>query len=179
VSTPHSGLTAHYFFLLPRVRPWFGQREAQEEIGLVPGLVAYVAQLDGIMSRFGLLVVPFVATVPADFVPRPSPREVQEVFRVPLDVFLATDPALHTTAIFETDDGSAQLSHLFYYEGRTIWGLTASMLLHLIEASGYAPIPFDVSLPGSLSWFDRALQHRGGAEGDGDAATASPPRSRL
>jgi 8-oxo-dGTP pyrophosphatase MutT (NUDIX family) len=160
------------------------QREADEEVGLDPAAVDYVAQLDALLSRFGLLVTPFVAVVPWAFVPRLDPREVTAAFRVPLARFVSADPAVHWAVVWEEDDGSAQLSHMFALDnsGRhTVWGLTASLLLHLLEASAYAPLPYDVTLPGSESWFDRTLRHAGPiaatAEGTAEDAMDNPASS--
>ena len=158
--------------------------------------MTFVAQLDGLMSRFGLLVTPFVATVPWSFRPRVNPREVDVAFRVPLATFVSTNPAVHRSMVWEEDNGDTQLSHMFTVAGdldggggpaeHLVWGLTASMLLHLLEASAFAPLPYEVSLPGSTSWFDRTLLYGAAdvasAEGapdrlDGDDAAA--PRSRL
>lgn len=147
--------------------------------------MVYVAQLDALLSRFGLLVTPFVAVVPWAFAPRLDPKEVSAAFRVPLARFVSADPAVHWAVVWEEDDGSTQLSHMFALDNKhTVWGLTASLLLHLLEASAYAPLPFDVTLPGSESWFDRTLRHAGPAtamgtaEGEMDAA-ASTAAARL
>ena len=172
------------------------QREAEEEIGLDPALVTFVAQLDGLLSRFGMLVTPFVATVPWSFQPRINPREVEVAFRVPLAVFLSVDPVVHRTLLWEEDNGESQLSHMFSVDGKhTVWGLTAAMLLHLVEVSAFGPLPFDIVMPGTQSWFDRTMQHRdatvpaasvegapdapGPAEASDDKRGRAPEPSRL
>lgn len=42
------------------------------------------------LSKHYLSVTPVIATVPADFVPRPNPGEVAAVFDMPLAAFLDT-----------------------------------------------------------------------------------------
>ena len=122
--------------------------------------MTFVAQLDALMSRLGLLVTPFVGIVSPTFVPKLDPNEVSAAFRVPLDLFLSIDPAVHTAVLWEEEDGNDQLSHMFATpEGHTVWGLTASLILHLLVVSEYAPVPYDVSLPGSLSWLDKTLAY--------------------
>ena len=62
-------------------------REAEEEIGLPPGLVEVVGPLSTLVSRHGIKVTPYVGLVP-DFVEyRPNDGEIAAVFAVPLAFF--------------------------------------------------------------------------------------------
>lgn len=101
-------------------------REAHEEIGLDPGSVTIVGTFDAHVTGTGFRVTPVVGFVPETFVPRPDPAEVDGVFEVPLQFFL--DPAsLRET--YRQRLGSRFRTYEFEYEGRVIWGATASILV--------------------------------------------------
>ncbi|XP_012831778.1 PREDICTED: nudix hydrolase 15, mitochondrial-like, partial [Erythranthe guttata] len=65
-------------------------REATEEIGLDPGLVRVVANLDPFISSNLLRVVPVVGLLSRiqDFKPVLNPDEVDAIFDAPLEMFL-------------------------------------------------------------------------------------------
>ncbi|MCU1719602.1 CoA pyrophosphatase [Pseudomonas sp. 5P_3.1_Bac2] len=105
-------------------------REAQEEIGLPPGLVEVVGPLSTLISRHGIQVTPYVGVVP-DFVEyEANDGEIAAVFSVPL-AFFRDDPR-------ETTHRIDYLGKSFYvpsyrYGEYKIWGLTAIMLVELIN----------------------------------------------
>jgi 8-oxo-dGTP pyrophosphatase MutT (NUDIX family) len=105
-------------------------REAQEEIGLPPGLVEVVGPLSTLISRHGIQVTPYVGVVP-DFVDyQANDGEIAAVFSVPL-AFFRDDPR-------ETTHRIDYLGKSFYvpsyrYGEYKIWGLTAIMLVELIN----------------------------------------------
>jgi 8-oxo-dGTP pyrophosphatase MutT (NUDIX family) len=102
-------------------------REAQEEVGLVPGLSSPMGYLDPFVTITGFHVFPVVATVSGDYVPRLDPSEVAEAFEVPLEFLL--DPA----NVHELDvDWQGRRRRLleYRYEGHRIWGATAAMLVN-------------------------------------------------
>ncbi|MEW5297680.1 MAG: hypothetical protein WDW36_000870 [Sanguina aurantia] len=72
-------------------------REAQEELGLDPATATVLLSLPPLLSKHYLSVTPVIATIPASFVPTPSPHEVAAVFTVPLELFLGTPPG-HSSA---------------------------------------------------------------------------------
>jgi 8-oxo-dGTP pyrophosphatase MutT (NUDIX family) len=103
-------------------------RETQEEIGLAPERVEILARLPDYHTRTGFRVTPIVGllTPPLELVP--DPREVAEVFEVPLPFLL--DPRNHRRRTREFKG----LTVGFYemnFEERTIWGATAGMLVNL------------------------------------------------
>ena len=62
-------------------------REAEEEVGLPPGLVEVIGPLSPLVSRYGIHVTPIVGIVP-DFVEyQPNDSEIAAVFQVPLEFF--------------------------------------------------------------------------------------------
>lgn len=105
-------------------------REAQEEIGLRPDQVDILGFLDGYLTGTGYMVSPVVGLVGPDFVARPEPGEVAEVFDVPLDFLM--DPANHQTHRRKID-GRAYSFVAMSFGNRYIWGATAGMLKNLYE----------------------------------------------
>jgi 8-oxo-dGTP pyrophosphatase MutT (NUDIX family) len=101
-------------------------REAHEEIGLEPGLVEIVAELDGIgtvASRF--VITPFVGALSSRPSLRPDPREVVRVFDVALRELLA--PGVHHVELWKAPMGDLDV-HFFDLADETIWGATARIL---------------------------------------------------
>ncbi|MCY1294639.1 putative Nudix hydrolase NudL [compost metagenome] len=105
-------------------------REAEEEVGLPPGLVEVIGPLSPLVSRYGIKVTPIVGVVP-DFVEyQPNDDEIAAVFSVPL-TFFREDPR--------------EVTHRIDYQGRhwyvpsyrygefRIWGLTAIMVVELVN----------------------------------------------
>lgn len=103
-------------------------REAQEEIGLDPKLVRIVGRADRYRTVTSFAVIPIVAVVPPDLTYAPSPGEVADVFEVPLDHVL--DPANHVEARGEWR-GRQRRFYQIDWQGRSIWGATAAMLINL------------------------------------------------
>jgi 8-oxo-dGTP pyrophosphatase MutT (NUDIX family) len=103
-------------------------REAQEEIGLPMERVEVLARLPDYHTRTGFRVTPVVGllTPPVDLAP--DPREVEEVFEVPLAFLL--DPANHIRETRELQ-GRTVAYYVMRFEGHTIWGATAGMLVNL------------------------------------------------
>jgi 8-oxo-dGTP pyrophosphatase MutT (NUDIX family) len=103
-------------------------REAQEEIGLAMERVEVLARLPEYLTRTGFRVTPVVGllTPPVDLTP--DPREVEDVFEVPLAFLL--DPQNHHRRTREIQGRSVGYYELTYGE-RVIWGATAGMLVNL------------------------------------------------
>ena len=105
-------------------------REASEEIGLSPELVTPLGYLDPFATITGFHVFPVVARVHGEFVARPDPSEVDEVFEAPLSFLL--DPG--NARRFEVDYRGRKRSLIeFQYGNYRIWGATASVLVNLRE----------------------------------------------
>ena len=108
-------------------------REAQEEIGIRADQVMPLGVLDPLATITGFRVLPLVATISPDYVARPDPREVAEVFEVPL-AYLLTPENLKR---IEVDAGGRPRSVLEFVDrgmsGQRIWGATASILFNLRE----------------------------------------------
>jgi len=103
-------------------------REAREEIGLPMERVEVLARLPEYHTRTGFRVTPVVGLLQPPVELAPDPREVAEVFEVPLAFLL--DPANHRreTRLLQ---GRTVAYYVMRYENRTIWGATAGMLVNL------------------------------------------------
>lgn len=106
-------------------------RETGEEIGLPASQLAPMGWLDPLATVTGFTVLPLVAAVAPGYVALPDPREVSEVFEVPLD-FLLHAPNLRTV---ELDWRGRPRSVLEFADrgvpAQRIWGVTASILFNL------------------------------------------------
>jgi 8-oxo-dGTP pyrophosphatase MutT (NUDIX family) len=106
-------------------------REAGEEIDLRPGQITPLGYLDPLATITGFRVLPLVAVITPDYVARPDPREVAEVFEVPLAYLLAPENLLR----IPIDAGGRPRTVLEFVDrgmhGQRIWGATASILFNL------------------------------------------------
>ena len=103
-------------------------REAHEEIGLTPDLVEPLGYLDSYRTGTGFQINPVVGLVTPGFDPVLDPREVLEVFEVPLAFLM--DPDNHQKASREWR-GRERFFYAMPYQGRYIWGATAGMLKNM------------------------------------------------
>jgi len=109
-------------------------REAHEEIGLEPGLVEVVAELDHMVTvSAGFDLTPFVGLLPRRPELSPDDREVDAVFDVALSELLGDD-------VFREERwdvppemlvgvGNDRAIHFFELAGETVWGATARILV--------------------------------------------------
>ncbi len=117
-------------------------RETEEEVGLGREYVDVLGQLSPIASRYGMKVTPFVGIVHPDAQLQAEPGEIETIFQVPLTFFLEERPELSSPIDFF---GRRFRIPSYYYEDKRIWGLTAFMILDLINHVYDAGIEFDVS----------------------------------
>ncbi|MBS3804353.1 MAG: CoA pyrophosphatase [Oleiphilaceae bacterium] len=106
-------------------------RETHEEIGLPPDQVNIVAPLSQVMSRYGILVTPYVGVVPEAYPLSANPDEIESIFRVPIEFFLEDRR--------ERTDALSFLDHTLYvpcyhWEKYQIWGLSAVILVDFLNA---------------------------------------------
>ena len=105
-------------------------REAREEIGLDPGLVQLLGCLPAHETVTGFRVTPVLGLITDDFIARPEPGEVDEVFAVPL-AHLA-DPA-HYRIEARLWRGQWRRYYAVPFGPYYIWGATARILRGLAE----------------------------------------------
>jgi hypothetical protein len=87
-----------------------------------------LAKLPDYRTRTGFRVTPVVGLVMPPLELAPDPREVAEVFEVPLSFLL--DPANRQRRTREFQ-GMEVGYYVFEYQERVIWGATAGMLVNL------------------------------------------------
>ena len=117
-------------------------RESHEEVGLAQREVEVIGQLSPLASRFGMKVTPFVGVVRAGVDLIPEPGEIETIFQVPLSFFLEEEPELSPPIDFY---GRRLCMPSYYYEDKRIWGLTAFMILDLINHVYDADVRFDLT----------------------------------
>ncbi len=126
-------------------------RECCEELGIPATDIEIVAPLDLFISPFSFFVHTFLGYIhnmenPDDL--DPSRDEVAEVFEVPLDFFMETEPVWSEVKIVHTlsrdfpghlvqegyrwERGHYRVPFFIYGE-RTIWGLTARLIVNLVR----------------------------------------------
>lgn len=104
-------------------------RETREEIGIDAGLIEPIGYLDAFETISSYCITPVVAWLDPDYQATPDPREVAQVFEVPLGFFL--DPANRHALRMQYQGRVREISE-FVYADQRIWGATAAMLLNLI-----------------------------------------------
>jgi len=103
-------------------------RETEEEIGLARDRVELLARLPLYRTRTGFRVTPIVGLVTPPLALAPDPREVEEVFEVPLAFLLDARNHERQTREFQ---GQTVGFYVVQYGSRRIWGATAGMLVNL------------------------------------------------
>jgi len=105
-------------------------RETEEETGIPPTLVEPFGYLDGFETVSGFFVSPVTGFVSGDYRVKPDPSEVAEVFEVPLDFILAPDRLKRLDFDWQ---GRTRTTFEFEWDGRRVWGATASILKNLLR----------------------------------------------
>ncbi|RFF30089.1 CoA pyrophosphatase [Wenzhouxiangella sediminis] len=100
-------------------------RETSEEIGIDAGRVAVHGLLDRFDTITGYRIVPVVASIEGRPELRPCPREVEEIFTLPLDAVL--DPASYRKH-HVTRGGHGHELYTMPHPRWMIWGATAAIL---------------------------------------------------
>ncbi len=105
-------------------------RETEEEVGIPAERIDVVGRLDTYLTGTGFAITPVVGFVRPPFELHADPREVADIFEVPLAFFL--DPAHHElrSAVWA---GRERRFYVMPFENRYIWGATAGMLKNLYD----------------------------------------------
>jgi 8-oxo-dGTP pyrophosphatase MutT (NUDIX family) len=106
-------------------------REAYEEIGIHPGDVEVLGNLDDQVtytSRF--VITPFVGAIPYPVKFKVNHREVEELIEVPVSALLIPSAWVPETT---DDDGKSYPWGHYLYGNHKITGITARMLKQLID----------------------------------------------
>jgi 8-oxo-dGTP pyrophosphatase MutT (NUDIX family) len=121
-------------------------REAEEEIGLTPSWVEVLGLLDDCPTRSDSVVVtPVVGLLKKLPTLRAQAEEVARIFDIPLADLVQSD---RWTWREETRGGRRLRIYYFLHEGETLWGLSARIVLNLLEVGGRgSPVPPSPSEP--------------------------------
>lgn len=103
-------------------------REAQEEVAIDPLTVDVLGAFPEMSTlTSGIIVAPFAGVIPATTALRPCPKEVAEIFDVPLDAL--RDPRYR--GHYEWGGNRSKFPAILY-GGQTIWGLTLRITENLL-----------------------------------------------
>jgi 8-oxo-dGTP pyrophosphatase MutT (NUDIX family) len=113
-------------------------RETEEETGIEPGRISVAGFLDPYETGTGFAILPVVALVDEGFSLRPDPREVADIFEVPLTFLLNPANCLKGSREWR---GHQREYYTFAWRGHTIWGATAAILVDLRERLSVSDLP--------------------------------------
>jgi 8-oxo-dGTP pyrophosphatase MutT (NUDIX family) len=106
-------------------------REAYEEVGIEPQAVDVLGTFEGRRTHStNILVTPFVGIVHGTPDLRPDPKEVAEIFEVPLKAL--ADPRYRGAHLWHRN-GAVSHRPAILYQGQVIWGLTYELTVRLLE----------------------------------------------
>ena len=110
-------------------------RETEEEVGLSRTFVDVIGAVDPYRTGTGYEITPVVGIVTPGFTIHADPREVADVFEVPLAHFLDTQNHRIDSRVWQ---GRERRYYAMPYGDRYIWGATAGMLknLHFVLTNG-------------------------------------------
>lgn len=103
-------------------------RETEEEVGIPARFIDVIGAVDLYRTGTGYEITPIVGIVTPGFTIRADPREVADVFEVPLEHFL--DEVNHKVDSRQYQ-GRERRYYAMPYGERYIWGATAGMLKNL------------------------------------------------
>jgi 8-oxo-dGTP pyrophosphatase MutT (NUDIX family) len=103
-------------------------RETEEEVGIAAQFIDVVGAVDLYRTGTGFEITPIIGILTPGFTVRADPREVADVFEVPLEHFL--DEVNHKLDSREYQ-GRQRRYYAMPYGERYIWGATAGMLKNL------------------------------------------------
>jgi 8-oxo-dGTP pyrophosphatase MutT (NUDIX family) len=106
-------------------------REAQEEIGLNPGDVDMLGELDDMATTItSYIISPFVGLIPYPYKFKLDEWETEEIIDVPLEVLMDKNNCEEKP---ELVDGTIVPSYFYHYNKKVIWGATARILNQLLR----------------------------------------------
>jgi 8-oxo-dGTP pyrophosphatase MutT (NUDIX family) len=108
-------------------------RETHEEVGIPPELVRVLGTFPGRRTNAtDITVTPFVGLIEGDPVLTPDPREVADIFRVPLEAL--SDPRYRGSYRWKREGHTRATDFpAIHYAGQIIWGLTYSLTLTFLN----------------------------------------------
>jgi len=121
-------------------------REAEEEIGMPADAVEVLGLLDDFPTRTdAVAVTPVVGVLRRLPLLRARAAEVARIFDIPVAELVRAD---RWTWRDETRGGRSLRIYYFLHEGETLWGLSALIVVHLLEVSDLgSPVPLRLPEP--------------------------------
>lgn len=116
-------------------------RETWEEIDQPCSDVELIATLPRTSTRQGTLVTPYVGWIESLEGLTPNPGELDEIFAVPIS-YLLQDPRIRTDVFIRASgDFKREIRvPVYQYQGFTIWGFTASVIVDFLNRGFAADI---------------------------------------
>ena len=125
-------------------------RETSEELAIASADIQILGPLNVLWTPFQYRIHSFVALLAGTCYPVPLASEVEDVFYVPLDFLLKTEPLVSTLHVNMQPDESFPYHmvpggqdypwlngkypvYFYSYENYIIWGITARILHHFLE----------------------------------------------
>jgi coenzyme A diphosphatase NUDT7 len=126
-------------------------RETSEELGIPRESITMIDQYDTMIIPWSITIQSFVGWVETPDRIEPDRSEVDQVFRVPIDLAIDQSPDVHQVELVpkpgddfpynripggeDYDWRPRQLPELFYeFNGYTVWGITARILNRFLES---------------------------------------------
>ncbi|MDX1292437.1 MAG: CoA pyrophosphatase [Hyphomonas sp.] len=103
-------------------------RESEEEVGVCPSDVQVLGRSAPYVTGTMFRITPVVGLLPGDFVPRPDPTEVADVFETPLEFLMNVANHQVSRAVYK---GRERQFYEMPHGGFRIWGVTAGIIRKL------------------------------------------------
>ena len=111
-------------------------REANEEIGLVPGNAEILGRLKDYITISQFVISPIVARINWPFSIRINSSEVSRVFSIPLS-YLGDRSNIEIRTHTFSDGQTTRLFYFAPYDGELLWGITARITVRLLKVLGF------------------------------------------
>jgi len=106
-------------------------RESEEEIGLMPGDIEVLGELDDTATTTsGYIVSPFVVFIPWPYQFTVDKREIERIIEVPISALLDRSCLREETSVVA---GETISQYFYHYQGDVIWGATARILTQFLN----------------------------------------------
>lgn len=108
-------------------------RESWEEIGLDPGDVEILGELDDTpTTTSGFLISPFVALIPYPYKFTRNPAEIAEILDIPITALM--DKSCFKQKDLSDHNKTVKTAYTYECKGRIIWGATANIIKQLLDS---------------------------------------------
>jgi len=106
-------------------------REATEEIGLMPGDVEILGELDDFVTQASNYIIsPYVGLIPWPYQFKVNEEEIDEIIEIPISELLDMGRLRQETRIIDDEEVT---SFFYHYQGKVIWGATARILHQFLD----------------------------------------------